>query len=191
MTDRDRRAMRLGILLVATCWIVFKGLPWGVDAWRTLTERVQARRVLLAETQLTLAGLSRLEDSARALTSRIAVMSPRLLAGSNAEVALSDLTGRLRDLAGRHHARVVSVTAEPDSLSARRLRRLRTSVVIETDFRGVTELLSALARDSLVTVVHGLAIAGQQPWMGPDQPESLQLEMRLTAWYFHHEVGEL
>jgi hypothetical protein len=130
-----------------------------------------------------------MEDSAKVLTARVAAMAPRILAGTTASVALSDLSGRLGTIAGRCHAKLVRLEPLEDSATAGLLHRASAVAVLETDFRGLSELLQFLARDTLVTFVDRVQLTPADPLAAPAVPEQIDMELRLSAWYLTLGAG--
>jgi hypothetical protein len=183
MSPGDRRALAIGVGVLAAAWLILRGLPDTIVRVEQLRHRTEARRSRLRDTREALAGLSSLEDSSKALIHAVAAMAPRLLSGETAELAARDFTGRLNTLASLHHARVGSPTVLPDSTRAGPLRRVTIKAALETDFPGLISLLQVLANGQPVVVVEHLEIKASEPWAAPDSPERLVVEMRATAWY--------
>jgi hypothetical protein len=184
MTGRERRSLWLGLLTIVGAWLLLRGGPRVVGAFAASNERLAARRNLLAETRAALASLPRMEDSAKVLTAAVAGLAPRILSGNSAAVALSDLSGRLGTIAGRHHARLLRVEPAPGADSAGALRRVAATAEFESDFQGLAELLAVLAQDTLVIVVDRLQVSSEAAsTTPPSTPERLEIELRLSAWY--------
>ena len=87
MTPRDRRAILLGLVILLGVWLGLRGVPRLAGRWIEARHRLDARHQLLAETRAALAGLPRMEDSARALTAAICGLAPRILTAGNAPLA--------------------------------------------------------------------------------------------------------
>jgi hypothetical protein len=189
VTPRDRRALLLGGLLVASAWLAIKVIPAAGGGWQRVTDRLQQSRILLGETRAVIADLPGMEDSVRAMTTRIAHLGPRLLTGATAELAQEDLAARVTSLAGWHRMAVVSLTRVPDSTEAGLLRRIRATAVLQGDFRGTAGILRSLARDSVATVVERTKVASLEPQAPGASPEKLQVELELTAWYLGRSRG--
>jgi hypothetical protein len=183
MTSRERRIVTIGLAIALTGFICLRVLPEGVRRWSATRERLAQQRVLLAETRQALTELPRLEDSTRALTRAVGSLAPRILSGTTAPVALSDLSARLSTLTARHHGRLIELADGRDSATAGPLRRVRGVATIETDFQGLSALLLALSRDSLVSVVERIQVQAAEPMAGPSAPERLSVEIRVTAWF--------
>lgn len=189
MTQRDRRALLVGGAVIIGAWLFVRGLPLLEAAWRENRERVEAQRMLLEETRRAIDALPRLEDSAHALTQRVAGLAPRILSGSSAAVALSDLSGRMGTIVGLAHGRMLRFETLPDTVAAGQLRRVTAQIEIETDFRGIAEVLDYLDRGQLVAVAEWLQVNAIDPAALPSTPEQLNVVLRVTAWYLAREVA--
>lgn len=187
MTPRDRRALLLGLVVLLGAWLGLRGVPRLAGRWIEVRHRLEARTELLAETRAALASLPRMEDSARALTAAIRGLAPRILTAGNAPLALGDLSGRLRLLAARHQVRLLAVAPLADSSAAGRLHRVRAAITLESDFRGLADFLAAIADDPVVLVAEQLGVTAADPWADAGQPERLQAELRVSAWYLAGE----
>lgn len=183
MSRGDRKAILIGAMILVGSWLLFRVVPRLHSQWERTKERVEGQRQLLADTQLSLESLPRMEDSTRTLTAKVSSLAPRLLAGSTGSLAASDLSTRLSTLASLSHGRTLRVESRPDSASAGPLRRVTTLMAVETDFRGLTELLDRLSRDALVTVVERLQVTPADPLAAPTVVERLSVELRISAWY--------
>lgn len=187
MTPRDRRAVVIGGAIVLGAWLLVWGVPRLGAEWRENRERVEAQRLLLAETRRAIDALPRMEDSAHVLTGRVAGLAPRILSGASSAVALSDLSGRMNTIVGLAHGRMLRFEAAPDSAAAGPLRRVTAQVEIETDFRGVAELLDYLGQGQLVAVAERLQVTAADPGAVPATLEQLNLVLWVSAWYLARE----
>jgi hypothetical protein len=189
VTRRDRRALLIGGAVILGASLLLRGLPLLGAGWRENRERVEAQRMLLAETRRAIDALPRLEDSAHALARRVAGLAPRILSGSSGPVALSDLSGRMGTIVGLAHGRMLRFEALPDSAAAGQLRRVTAQIEIETDCRGIAEVLDYLDRGQLVAVTERLQITAIDPAALPSTPEQLNVVLRVSAWYLAREVA--
>lgn len=187
MTVRDRRALWCGGIILLSAWLALVGVPRLIRGQRITSQRVDIERGLLLENRRSLESLPVMEDSARILTARVAALAPKILSGSETAVALSDLSGRLSTLISLCHGRMSRFEAAPDSLAAGELRQLKVEVDLESDFRGLGEILERLSRDPLVTVVERVQVTVPDPLAGPSVAEPLNIRLRLTAWYLARE----
>lgn len=186
MRRNDRLALLIGGIVVVGAWLLLRVVPAAGRGWERVQERLASQRLLLTETREAVEALPQMEDSARGLTIRVATLAPKLLTGSSASLAASDLSGRLNTLVSLSHGRTTRFETTADSTTAGPLRRVTAVVGIETDFRGLTELLQKLSRDATVTVVERLQITASDP-LPTDEAERLTVELRITAWYLGRE----
>ena len=183
MTPRDRLAVRLGGSLVVIALLGLRVVTAVVERIGGARTRLEERRALLAETNAAIGRLTAMEDSARILTGQVVALAPKLLVGPTAPAALSDLSGQLTMLAFRHHAQLVSLEALPDSTDAGSLRRLSAAAVLNTDFRGLAELLAVLARAPVVLRADQVQVTPADPYAARSEAEQLRVELRISGWY--------
>ena len=179
---RDRRALLVGagaVALVLTARLV----PTALRDLAAARERLAASELLLQETRTAIRDLPTLEDSARVLTARVAALASRLLDASSESAALAELSRRLGTVLDRHQARLVRLDQLPDSLIAGALCEVRVALGFESDLRGVAGLLQTLAEGAVLLVPERITVSAENPFAAPPEPERLQVELRLTAWY--------
>jgi hypothetical protein len=158
-------------------------LPGVIRSLSALPDRVASQRTLLRETEAMLSGLPALEDSAATLRQALMSLAPRLLAGTTESDARSDLTARLTSLAAVNHGRLMRLEGLSDSTTAGRIRRLRSRALLETDFRGVAELLAAIERQAVILVPERIVVRRPEESGGAEQSERLEVELDLAGWY--------
>jgi hypothetical protein len=182
MTPRDRRALRMGSLVVLGTVVLLRILPWAVRTSLSAVDTLRVRRTLLARTVADLQSLPVLEDSAETLTKALVAIAPRLLSGHGDGEAMAELQGRLSYLASTNHLKLDRVDPVLDSTTAGNLRRLTVDAVFEGDIRGAAGLLRALTGDITAMVPLRIRIVATDPASSARLPETLRLELRLTAW---------
>ncbi len=183
MTSTERRTLLFGVLVIGGAWLGLHALPAGLHRWNAGRERFIERERVLTETRRMLETLPLLEDSARVLTRAVASVGNQILSATDAPLAQNELAGRLRLIAARHGVMVLGASPVPDSTAAGQLRRVRASISLECDFRGLSEIMAALLRESVVIVTEHLSASATDPWADAATPERLQVELRLSAWY--------
>src|SRR5216110_3476061 len=108
MTSRDRRALVIGGLVIASAVVVLRVLPWTVRRMSVAHALLHERATLLARTREEMASVPMLRDSAAVLSQALVALAPQVLSGSTAVEASADLAGRV-NLASRAPARVERV----------------------------------------------------------------------------------
>ena len=189
MNARDRLALQVGGGLVLVAFLALKVVPEVVHRINSSRARLQERRTLLAETHAAIQGLPGMEDSARTLTHLVIALAPQLLTGPTAPAALSDLSGQLTMLGLRHHAQLVSLERVPDSTTAGSLHRLTASAVVNTDFRGLAELLVAVGKDPVGIRADHIVVVPADPYAAGAQAEQLRVELTVSGWYLGPAAG--
>jgi len=173
--------------VIVTAIFALKGLPRLWVAVTALSSRHQAERLYVARGRSALALMPALEDSAHLLTTRLGALAPRLLDATAESEATAELAGLLGHLALQQRARVDRSDGVPDSAVAGDLRRVSLDAVLETDVRGLADLLGAFSTGDPVTEVTRLRISAQDPSAGGTGPEVLRIEVRLRGWYLPQE----
>jgi hypothetical protein len=180
---RDRRALGAGVLVCVAAALLLRGLPWVVRTALSARERLEARASLLARAEEDLRMIPVLEDSARALRSRLAELAPKILTGGREAEARADLTERLSVAAEAQRVRVARTDAVPDTVHAGQLRRVSIQAELEGDSAGMLGLLSALSRGPALLRVAELRVLAVNPTSPETAPEVLQTELTLRGWY--------
>jgi hypothetical protein len=183
MTERDRRALAIGAVVVAVALLVLRIGPW---AWRAVEQsrsRLEDRAMLLARMRAEVSSAPRLEDSGAVIRSRLAALAPALLTGKTTAEALGELGSRLSVAAERERVRVKRTEPLADSIAAGGLVPVTLRAALESDTRGMIELLGALAGEGATVVVRELKVAVSDPHVPSDRPERLQTELTITGWY--------
>jgi hypothetical protein len=185
MTERDRRALKLGAAAVAAAILFVRVLPWAGRRALAARLELQQRAAILARARADLAETALLRDSAAALGRALVGLAPKLLTGPTAAEAAADLSGRLSHAAARNRARVERLDQMPDSATAGALRRVRVRATLETDIRGVAGALRAVEFGEAALTVTEIRIAALDP--APSDPgrapERLRFELTAAGWF--------
>jgi len=190
MTPRDRRALLLGGLLVASAVLALRVLPSSVrhvsGAYALLRERV----TLLARTFDEMASLPVLRDSAAVLSQALVALAPQVLSGSTAAEASADLVARMNLAASRAPAKIGRLDPVPDSSADGRLGRVRVQAALETDVRGLIALIRAIDGGDEVLRLDELHVEAPDPGAVSRGPEILKVEITVSGWYIKPRVPE-
>lgn len=177
MTDRDRRALRLGAGVLLLAVLGLRLLPGAARAVLDLRTRVVERAALVARQRAELAALPALEDSVARATTRIVSLAPALVPGRSRREAELTLTARLEHHLTSLGAAVERSTAEPDSGRVGDLLGVRVRSVAQLDGVGLAGLLARLAADPLALELVSLRITPTDPASDPATPERLAIEL--------------
>ena len=172
LSDRDRRALRWGALVLAPALVW--GLvvsPW-LDAVQTRSDRLEARRALhRAELDLLASG-DAYPQAVRTAARRLARAAPRLLDGSGEGVAAAALTQYVEDRARAARVHLTGTEPRPPRPAHDELTAIALEVTGESDLRGVPILL--LASDSNLKPETRALEAGADDYLSkPLHPERL------------------
>jgi len=190
MTIRDKRALQLGGAAVLGALLLLRVIPWGVRRAAAAERELAANAELLARTQVELADQQPLTDSVAQVTRAVVALAPRILSGRSAAEAVADLSGRVNLAATRHHARLDRTDPAADSLTTGRLTRVAVRATLETDVRGLTEFLQAIAQDPAVLSVDDLHVVANDPASVDAQPEVLRVDVTVRGWFLRDRTTE-
>lgn len=146
LSDRDRRALRWGALLLAPAllWALAVS-PW-LDAVQDRRDRLEARRTLhRAELDL-LASADAYPAAVRTGARRLARAAPRLLEGPGEGVAAAALTQLVEDRVRAARVHLTGTTPRPPTRVDADLLALPLEVTGESDLRGILAFLEGLER---------------------------------------------
>ena len=185
MNPRDQRAFLTGGAIVIAGLLFGRVLPAGHRWWHTAQATLAERTALLAREQHELGTVRQLEDSAKVVQASFVALAPDVLAGGTDAEALSDLEGRMTLLAGRHQAKVIRLDAGADSVTVARLREVRVSMEVESDWAGIVAFLKGVDDDPAAITVRSLDVSAADPTSSSARPEVLHADLELTGWYLH------
>lgn len=183
MTPRDRRALLVGAAIVGAALLFGRLVPVVARHWRAGAAELADRTALLERERSDLGSIGSLEDSAKVIETRFVALAPDLLTGSTDAEGVADLEARVNLAASRHRARVIRMDQLPDSGVVARLRRVRVTVQIESDWGGVVEFLRGLDDDPAALSIGALSLSAADPLSSSARPEILRADLELSAWY--------
>ncbi|HUE95599.1 MAG TPA: type II secretion system protein GspM [Longimicrobiaceae bacterium] len=160
LSDRDRRALSLGGLIVIPIvgWFAFVQ-PYlrTVEHWN---DRLASERGLLEREQALLDAAPRMGGLIKATRADVRQWDERVLRAPNTALAEAEVTALLESTARRNRVLLqeVGATAVPGGGSEPAgLHRIRMSVRGESDFEGVLGFLGALEQNSLLFGIIGVS----------------------------------
>jgi hypothetical protein len=178
LTDRDRRALRLGalVLLPALLWV------WGVQPYRTALG--DARAQLLAQRLELARERALLDDGGRgrlllaAVDSASRAAEPRTFAARDDMLASAELAGYLSRTARASRVWLREADTRPAAALPSGVRVLQVEIRAESDLEGILSFLQALERGERLVRVERLAVT--RPDGGDEEDDGAQA-LRLTA----------
>jgi len=178
---RDRRAVLLGVAVLAAAWLALRGVPWAASALAQLRERATVAQLALSAARATLAEEPVLRDSLGGRAQRLVRWAPRLFAGGTASEAHADLSAWLTGLATARRVRLERLDIGGDS-GVSVFTRLTVRVEVEGDVRGITGWLAALEGGEQLVRVTSLRISAPDAANPGVRSERLHVEITLVAW---------
>jgi len=190
MTARDRRALLLGGVAIASAVLGLRVLPWAVRRATQAHAVLRERTTLLARTREEMASLPTLRDSAAVLSQALLALAPQVLSGATPAEAGADLSGRMNLAASRAPAKVERLDPLPDSSGDGRLGRVRVHAALETDVRGLIALIRAIDMGDEVLTLDELRVEAPEPGTMQRGPEILKVEITVSGWYIRPRATE-
>lgn len=144
LSDRDRRALQLGalVLLPALAW-VFGVSPY-LDAVEERRSRLDTRTSLLQAERDLIAGRDRYPERVKTAAARLQRMAPALLDSRSRGVATAELTQYLEDRAAALRVRLTATEPGPVRRVGPRLVAVPVTVEAESDLQGLLGFLDVL-----------------------------------------------
>jgi type II secretion system (T2SS) protein M len=181
LTDRDRRALSLGGVVLLVAVIMFRGVP-ALASW-TGTERARAERLSDAVTRVR--GSSRhlvsLSDSARARARRASLLDSLFLTGNGSTLAAANLAAELSDYASAEGLRVAAVQADATSDSTSVPRRIRAHATVNGQLGALVKFLMRVENGPRLLVVEELSLS--QPTVTQNgQPETIHADLVIVGF---------
>jgi hypothetical protein len=181
LTPRDRRAIGLGVLVIAATLLVSRGLP----AWRARrrgAERsARATTAALTRDEALLRQRRILADTLAAREARLRALNAMLFRGESRAAATAALGGQVSRAASAAGVTLGAVALTSDSAAALGLRRIRAQGEATGDIQGIARFLAALDlgphRLALVT----LRITQSDPAAPDDHVEALALSFTIEG----------
>jgi hypothetical protein len=175
LTQRERRTIAWGALLVLPPLIVARGIP----AWRQWATEAQVeadsleRRLADAESNVRYGDL--LLDTLERRNARYVSLAPALVTGSSATTGGPALAAIVTGLAAAAHLRVNSVQLISDSATVGVFMRVAVRLDATGDIAGVTAFLAALDRGPTLIGIREVSIVPRDPLGPPDRSEELRV----------------
>lgn len=186
MSRPDRRAIRIGVTVVASALLLRTAAPLA----RMVTgarHRLAARTATLWETRALIAGVEPTRDSLATALAGFVTFAPQLMEGSTQAEASAALVTVVGLVASRSALKVVRLDPAPDSAGGP-IRPVRVRGEFEGDITGLASFLRALETGKPLLSVGALAVTAPDPVPRSGTPEMLHIELELTGWFFPREA---
>jgi hypothetical protein len=195
MSARDRRALAVGALVVASAVLVTRGVPW-YRGWHEAS--LTSAREMVAESQRAWNAVSNaqaISDTMQARSERFVQVAPTLLDGASAAAASATLASLVSGAAAASEARIGSVqvrprTAADSSGSAHRaFQRVAVRATLTADVRGLAQMLLALESGQTLLSIEELSVTQPEPAADNTRAEALQVEIVVSGLAHVKEKG--
>jgi hypothetical protein len=181
ISERDRRTLVIGAVVVAAALLLARGVPawrrWDADAHTSAAARArEAARVESTVRQLP-AGL----DSLQARRARYVALGRGILDGESTAAAGASLASLVSGAAARAGVRMGSVQVRPDTAGAGTFLRIAVRADATGDLPAITRMLETLEGGRTLLAVRDVSITQPNPGGPAEQPEALRLELTVEG----------
>lgn len=178
--DRDRRAVRLGGVLILALLILFKGVPAWLT-WRSASYAVaQTALEQAATTRGTLTSFPADLDSLQSRTARLTGLSARLFVGADSTAAANALANLLGDLARASGAKIDSTRASFPRGTGGLIHPVRLDAKVVADVAGLAGLIRRLETTPFYLAIRTVHVDASVD-RPRTQPESLTVRLGLEG----------
>lgn len=181
MSQRDRRALLLGLPCLLALVIAFRGIPaW--KSWRDETRLLatEAESRLAAQDEL-LASFDEALDTLEARTARLKAAGPGLVSGETAAGAGSTLAALVAELARGSLVRLDAVNLRIDTTQGGFMPRLSADLQATSDITGLSLFLEGLERGPTILAVRRVQVRASAGEVPPGQVEQLTVQLTVEA----------
>ena len=179
---RDRRALLIGVGVVVSALLAFRGVPLALRGIEELRDRAAGQTATLARVEDVVLRGPAVRDSLTEALHGIVSLAPELVDGTTAADAQASLSGLVSLLANRHALKVLRADALPDS-AVGVFHRVALHAELEGDVGGVTALLRSLETGAPLLTVSSLSLETPDPAPHPRTPEVLHLSADVSGYY--------
>lgn len=158
LRDRDRRALRIGVLLAVPLLVINLAVRPYLAALTELRERVASRRELLARELALVARAGSYPRELGRTQTALGALAPRLFIGADEIARTGALVYYVGERATRNRVLMQRVETRPSEPTADSLLALRIDVQGMSDLEGILGLLHALESGEKLVRIERLAI---------------------------------
>jgi hypothetical protein len=161
LPDRDRRALLIGVLLLAPALLWIAVVRPYTGAVAELQDRVVSERALLERERSVLREGPMLPARLDAARADLARWESRLIRSANLALAEAEVSSLLEEIARENRVLLQEVRATPvprEATPPAGLRPIRLTARGESDFEGVLSFLHGMEKDPLLLRVVGLSV---------------------------------
>lgn len=184
MNIRERRTVVFGLGIMGALVLGVRVMPWAVRSIRLLEAQVSAQGELLARARRELAGRGAVSDSVDLVRTAMMGVADAVLLGRSVRDAAADLMSRVTLAATHSNVRLrrVDHIADTADTGSGLLGKVTARALLETDVRGLAELLRQIEGDPGLFVIDA-HIDAEGADETSDRPEVLRFEFTVGGWY--------
>lgn len=181
ISDRDRRTLAAGALVIVLLVLLGRGLPawrrWDADIRASAAEMAAEAARAEQAVRLLPAGL----DSLEARRARLVAVGRGALGGGSTAASAAALASLVSGSAARAGVQIGSVQVRPDTASAGTFMRIAVRADGTGDLPAITRMLVLLEGAPELLAVRELSITQPNPGGPAEQPEALRVEVSVEG----------
>jgi hypothetical protein len=182
MSARDRRALRLGLIILAPALFYIWGVrPFRASLTTTRTE-IAAKRELLSRELAAVSAARRNPELQRAADSAMRATAPRLFEGRDDVMATAELVSHLGVVAQEHQVLLEAASTRPTTIRDGGVRALQVEIRAESDLHGVLAFLRALEGSEKLLRVERLDISRSLGTIEDEGVEALSISATIIGF---------
>jgi hypothetical protein len=181
MQSRDRRAVMLGVAVLAPALLFIWGVRPYLAALDDARQELAAQRDALAREQAAVASARDNPRLRQVADSAMHALQPRLFEGRDDVMASALLASYVGDLAQRSRVLLQDASTRPSTVGKDGVRALAVEIRAESDLRGTLRFLQALERGTKLVRVDRLDVI-RAPGSTDDPAEALTITATISGF---------
>lgn len=182
MNPRDRRAIGLGVAILAPAFLYIWGARPYFAALSDARQRVAVERDALSRERAAVAAAHRNPRLQLIADSAMRATAPRLFEGRDDVMASAELASYLGDVARKHHVWLQDASTRAATTADGGVRTLHVDIRAESDLRGVLDFLQALESGGKLLRVDRLDVSRQPSRSDENGAETLALSATIAGF---------
>src|SRR6185312_1248848 len=181
LSPRDRRALAIGLVSIATLVIVGRVVPAWRDWQRAAVTSADDAARTAARDDLLARNARAIHDSLAARRARLAVLAPAWLSGESPAAAGAGLAAIITRAATDAAMALGALDLHTDSVAQSPFVLVRVRANVTGDIQGLATLLAALDRGPVTLNVASLDVQAGDPAAPPQRAEVLHADLTIEA----------
>lgn len=177
LPSRDRRALGVGAAIIATVFVLGRGVPaWHQWEQSAVLEASNSRRRLALAHEV-LSARTRTVEAERVAASEMTSLVDTYFEAPSVTEAGAALAGFVDELGEENAVRVSSAQLRSDTVTRATFTKVAVRIAATSDVQGLAEFLSSLEGAQKLLAIRDLTVAQSDPSAPESRPEALHFEM--------------